>query len=98
MVFLETLQTIPKHSFLNTSTSISPSSTIHSPPLPGGQQNVDKPKIIQLYLSLTFYRVRNSPMPHCCKEFAEKAGEYQAPAAGGLYPLSMRPTAQFEKD
>jgi hypothetical protein len=34
---------------------------------------------------------------YCCKEFAEQAGQIQAPAgAGGLYPASMRPNAQFE--
>lgn len=37
-------------------------------------------------------------MTHCCKEFAEKAGEYKAPVAGGLYPVALRPNAQFEKD
>lgn len=38
-------------------------------------------------------------MAYCCAEFAEQAQAIQAPAGGGfLYPSSMRPDAQFEKD
>lgn len=38
-------------------------------------------------------------MGYCCKEFAEQAGELQAPVGGGgLYPDEMRPLAQFEPD
>jgi hypothetical protein len=34
----------------------------------------------------------------CCKDFAEQAGKYQAPAGGGfLYGYEMMPSAQFEK-
>lgn len=35
-------------------------------------------------------------MKHCCEDFAREAGELQAPVGGGLYPPSMRPSAQFE--
>jgi hypothetical protein len=35
----------------------------------------------------------------CCESFAEQAGHLQAPAGGGsIYPIEMRPTAQFEPD
>lgn len=38
-------------------------------------------------------------MTHCCKEFAEQAGELTSVVAGGgLYPPAMRPRAQFEPD
>jgi hypothetical protein len=35
---------------------------------------------------------------YCCEAFDKEAGEYQAPVGGGLYPPSMKPSAQFERD
>jgi len=37
-------------------------------------------------------------MSHCCKNFAEQAGQLLPPVGGGaLYPASARPVAQFER-
>ena len=37
-------------------------------------------------------------MKHCCEAFAKDAGALLPPVGGGMYPRSLRPSAQFEPD